>query len=79
MANNPKKGPFDLSIDLNKIPSYESRFKSMDSLGGGINMTHPEPVDTSLAHDPLLKEKLKSGQDVRSNPSVILRRRGVRV
>ena len=79
MANNPKKGPFDLSIDLDKIPGYASRFKTMDSLGGIIDMQKPEPVDTNLANDPLLKEKLRSGQDVRSNPSVILRRRGVRV
>ena len=79
MANNPKKGPFDLNIDLDKIPSYATRFKSMDSMGSCINM-EPMPVsDTSLASDPNLKAKIKSGQDVRSNPSVILRRQGKRV
>lgn len=81
MKNNPKKGPFDLSVDLNKIPSYKSRFATMDGLTGGpINITG-EKCDLSQAQDAAsdLREKLKSGQDIRSTPSVILRRRGVRV
>jgi len=81
MKNNPKKGPFDLSVDLNKIPSYRTRFASMDNLTGGtINITG-EKCDLSQAQDaaPDLREKLRSGQDIRSTPSVILRRKGVRV
>lgn len=81
MKNNPKKGPFDLSIDLNKIPSYRTRFASMDNLAGGKIDLKTEACDIKPALDaePNLREKLRSGQDIRSNPSVILRRKGVRV
>lgn len=78
---NPKKGPFDLSVDLEKIPSFKTRFASMDNLtGGAINIDH-QATNLSEAVDaaPSLREKLKSGQDIRSTPSVILRRKGIRV
>lgn len=79
MANNPKKGPFDLSINLNQIPSYGSRFIPNTQSGEQINIIHDEEMDIKNASDSKLVDKLKSGQDVRSNPSVILRRNGVRV
>lgn len=80
MANNPKKGPFQASIDLNQIPGYRSRFASLDSLIGPakINMQPFEPTDLSIAVDAEnLREKLGSHQDIRSNPGIILRRRGM--
>ena len=53
----------------------------MDSLTGGPINIEQEGCDLSKAVDaaPNLREKLNSGQDIRSNPSVILRRRGIRV
>lgn len=81
MRKNPKKGPFDLSVDLTQIPSFRSRFTSMDHLTGGPIKTSFEKVDLSQAVDAEkdLRAKLASGQDIRSTPSVILRRKGVRV
>jgi len=78
---NPKKGPFDLSVDLTKIPSYRGRFNSMDSLTGGPIETKFDRVDLKQACDAEkdLRAKLGSGQDIRSTPSIILRRKGVRV
>lgn len=66
MKNNPKKGPFDLSIDLTKIPSFRGRFASMDNLTGGtIDMTTQKcDLDQARDAEPNLREKLRSGQDV---------------
>lgn len=82
--NNPKQGPFDSSYDLNKIPSYQSRFASMDSLVGekidmqNCNEKEREGFYKTDEHEKL-RAKLGSGQDIRTNPSIILRRKGVRV
>lgn len=81
MSRNPKKGPFDLSVDLTQIPSFKSRFASMDSLTGGkINMPF-EQVDLSQAQDAdkNLRKKLASNTDIRSTPSIILRKKGINV
>lgn len=77
---NPKRGPFDLSIDLEQIPGYKARFMTMDRVAPQINL-ELESVSTKPAQDQFtnLREKLQSGQDQRSLPSVILRRKGVRV
>lgn len=80
MGNNPKKGPFDLSVDLDKIPSYKTRFNSMDSLTGGAIDMKVSRTDPGEACDPEnLREKLRTGTDQRSLPSIILRRKGIRV
>lgn len=78
---NPKKGPFDLSVDLHKIPSYQTRFNSMDRLTGGPIDIKMDPVDRAQAADAEknLRAKLNSGTDIRSTPSIILRRKGIRV
>lgn len=80
-SKNPKKGPFDLSVDLCKIPSYRTRFSSMDSLTGGPINIEFDPVDKSQATDAEknLRAKLGSHTDIRSTPSIILRRKGIRV
>ena len=75
---NPRKGPFDLNIDLEQIPSYQTRFKSLDSMGSSISMAKPKQVIKETP-DLNLREKIGSGQDPRSLPSVILRRKGIRV
>jgi len=77
---NPKKGPFDLSVNLENIPSYRSRFLSMDAVSGPqIKMTGNPPSEQVREKDSELKARLASGTDTRSLPSVILRRKGVRV
>lgn len=80
MANNPKKGPFDLSVDLDKIPGYKSRFNTLDSLG---NIIKPESERVSITpavdQHKNLRQKFNSGQDPHTLPSTILRRKGVRV
>lgn len=76
---NPKKGPFDLNIDLTQIPSFKTRFSSLDRFGKATKMERPEHVDHAIVADPDLKQKIGSMQDPRSNPSVILRRNGIRV
>lgn len=77
---NPKKGPFDLSVDLDKIPSFGSRFASMDGLTGRPVKMEMEETDVTPALDAhSLRAKLGSNQDIRSTPSIILRRKGVRV
>lgn len=74
-----RKGPFDSNIDLKQIPSYQTRFMSMDKLGSQINMQAPEPTDLAEAMDKEnLREKLGSHQDIRSNPGIILRRWGMK-
>lgn len=77
---NPKKGPFDLSVDLDKIPGYRNRFLSMDRLGNIVNQ-ECDKVDLSQAKDAEknLREKFVTGTDPRSLPSIILRRNGRRV
>lgn len=77
---NPKKGPFDLSVDLEKIPSYRTRFQSMDAMAGGLKLKQ-EPVSTEAARDQHknLREKLGTMTDRHTLPSVILRRKGIRV
>lgn len=80
MKRNPKKGPFDLSVDLMQIPSFRSRFASMDSLTGSpIKMDAPCETNPIANPEPDLRERLRSGTDIRSTPSIILRRKGVRV
>lgn len=78
---NPKKGPFDLSVDLDMIPGYRSRFLSMDVASGPqIKMSDSGPSTEQIREkDSELKSRLGSGTDTRSLPSVILRRKGVRV
>lgn len=78
---NPKKGPFDLSVNLETIPSYRSRFMSMDAVSGPqIKMSNtPSSNEQVREKDSELKARLASGTDPRSLPSVILRRKGVRV
>lgn len=76
-----KKGLYQSTISLNQIPSYQTRFLSMDKLGSvGIPLTM-EKSDADLAADAEkdLRVKFASGQDQRSLPSVILRRKGVKV
>lgn len=77
---NAKKGPFELSIDLEQIPSYRARFGSVDKTGGQINLKL-EGESTAYAQDQSknLREKLCSGQNQFSLPSVILRRKGLKV
>lgn len=78
---NPKKGPFDLSIDLDKIPSYKGRFMSMDRVSGQCIDLKIESVSTKPAQDAEkdLRAKFGTGTDQRSLPSIILRRKGLRV
>lgn len=77
---NPKKGPFDLSVDLEKIPGYSSRFLSLDAASGPqISMTGKPPCEQVREKDSELRARLATGADQRSLPSVILRRKGVRV
>lgn len=80
MSRNPKKGPFDLSVDLCRIPSFETRFASMDKLVDALPMSRTTEADLNQATDAEnLRQKLRSNQDIRSNPNVILRRKGIRV
>ena len=53
----------------------------MDNLtGGAIDIDHQSTnLKEALDAAPSLREKLQSGQDIRSTPSVILRRKGIRV
>lgn len=77
---NTKKGPFDISIDLEQIPGFKARFGSVDPRGGVIKFEQ-ESVSTEAARDTSkdLRAKLGSGQNRFTLPSVILRRKGVRV
>lgn len=81
MIRNPKKGPFELSVDLEKIPSFKSRFMSLDRMTGQCVNTELESVSTKPAQDQEkdLRAKLGTGTDPRSLPSIILRRKGLRV
>lgn len=74
-----KKGPFNISVDLEQIPSYASRFASMDGLTANPIKLDLAPVDLSIAMDAEkdLGKKLGSRQDIRSNPGIILRRYGL--
>ena len=75
-----KKGPFDASIDLTQIPGYAARFNTAGNIGQQVNIKL-ESCDLSDAADATknLRAKFRSGTDVRSLPSVILRRKGQKV
>ena len=77
---NAKKGPFQLSIDLTQIPSFKTRFMSLDRVAGGINLKQ-EYVSTKPARDAdkNLREKFGSGHNPFTVPSTILRKKGLGV
>lgn len=74
---NPKKGPFDASIDLEQIPGYKARFNTAGNIGATINTQLKSPdISEAADHDKNLRAKFKSGTDIRSLPSIILRKKG---
>ncbi len=77
---NPKKGPFDLSVDLDQIPGFRARFGRVGPHAEIIDLKQ-EYVSTLPAQDAEkdLRAKFGSGQNQFTLPSVILRRNGKRV
>jgi len=76
---NPKRGPFDLSIDLEKIPSYRSRFTSLNGVVPQANLKmKQESTAPARDADKNLREKFCTGTNPYSLPSIILRKKGVK-
>lgn len=72
------KSMFGLTVDLRQIPGYRARFGSVDKFGNIIDIKMDSvDIKPALDAEPNLAAKLQSGQDIRSNPGIILRRKGI--
>lgn len=71
-----KKKIFDLTIDLEKIPSYESRFNNLGlKLFEATNIREGE-YQTPFSSDTTQKEQFPSLMPEKTLPSRFLRRKG---
>ena len=78
------KQRFGFQFDVDKSPSASSRVSSMERLTGGIKydgkLNELSSSVKDLVKDPTpLREKLRSGSDIRTTPSIILRKKGIGV
>lgn len=73
-----RKNIFGITFDPAMQPGHQTRNKSLDSL---IGDTFPkikcDESDGGIFNESNLRDKFKSGLDIRITPSVILRKKGV--